>query len=243
MRYLFAVTFIFTVIFLTAQERVRINLDEYKKEKEKTYVDKKNIIKLDLTSLMLGKQRIGYQRLVHPLMSVQGSVGITFRPLTPTRDNYFGTEEVYSYHCYFFTCQHNLDDYNIRVFKPGFTSSLGWKIYFDKEYPLCGPYFSLETSYSIFINDITVRARSSGLLSDQVLTEKYRFKDISGMFGYQYLTDFLSVEFSGGAGIRFQDADYVLLGWDSQFESQNTIVNGKKTYPIIRMEAKFGFRF
>ena len=192
---------------------IRIELDHSKYDKHnKKASTEKNIIKFSPLGFLTGAFPIYYERVVNDFFSVQTGLGFTSRnymrsiiqqasennninfdypwdPNAPITDQ---TEESY----YF----------QYRSAAPGFMFTIQPRLYFESDAP-DGAY--LGVSYDFYrYNFKTPKMRydsfsqSYNQRGGMLLNEHENISDLMATFGYHYVYDHLSVDYSIGTGIR-----------------------------------------
>lgn len=231
---------IFTIVSGYSQ-KTTITIKHYGNESSAEYFKvKKNIMKFSPISFISGSYFLDYERMITPNFSVQLGLGVTNRPLSPTRS--LGAINL-NYDDLFETS--NFNDFTYRNFRTGFYSSLSTRLYFHKD-NMNGMYAGLKTTHRTFVNDswnyVVTDAGKTHRDPEQLTRENFKANDIIFNFGYQENFDILSLEIFIGSGIRFiKSQQHQAVRMDNNYINQTKDVDYNNA--LFDFGLRVGFRF
>ncbi len=205
------------------------------------------ILKTSPLSYITGWQFIELEKEINDFFTIQGGLGITFKPFVDLETLLYSEIIEQDYESEFWGNNDYSDDYSdfdIRTFKPGLYLSVTPRLYFDDFAPE-DSYFGLKIRYSIRNMDVQkIVQGGNGInrLPDDLQAEKVRNLDIVGHYGYQVLYKKLTASYFIGLGVRLENQTRQDIGYDdfgSYYNGEQEISGAK-----LRVEAgvRLGFQ-
>jgi hypothetical protein len=201
------------------------------------------ILKTSPLSYIAGWQFMELEKEVNDFFSIQGGLGITFKPFFDVESTLYSElieqdceSELWGDNNY---CD-DFTDLDIRTFKPGLYISVTPRLYFDDFAPE-DSYFGLKIRYSVRNNDVQ-KIEQGGLginrLPNDLQAEKVRNFDIVGHYGYQVLYKKLTAAYFIGLGVRLENQTRQDLGYDDF----GRYYNGERELSGARLRVEAGVR-
>ena len=175
-------------------EVIRFDDDSYRGKSSKKPKAPQHIIKTAPFAFIMGYMPVFYEYRLKDWLTVQGGLGVNFKPVT-----YDFLDVVAAETCEDDICP-NYYDFKIRKIKTGAVLSVAPRLYFSSDAPE-GGYVSPEFRVYARRSDVTnFNSGQPGV--NPVDKEHYRVQDFMVNYGYQTLYPKLTVEWSLGVGIR-----------------------------------------
>lgn len=207
------------------------------------------IIKTNPFSYMFGWQFVEVERTIAPFFTVQGGLGVTFKPLLQDTYAEFIDElrEGPNYESEWSNdYPDDYSDYSIRSQKIGLLYSANFKLYFDDDAP-DGSYFGFTARiankrYEVQKVDETYTGGGVLRLPNDFQDEKVRNLDLVGYYGYQLLYDKLTTEYFVGLGARLSKHTRQDIGSNSSFGYKNGEIEFKESLVRYEVGVRIGFQ-